>query len=171
MFSSTAKTKKRVIDVLFSLLYEKPFSKISVIDILEEADISKGTFYKYFVDKYELAKDSVESYFFLLEKNMLFINPSQHTNEYISFFNATRFQYMAIQKLEDSIFNGIEYLKRRIASSYQNKTGCTDMEADFFASQTIWTLDYLASLKKNISKEDIDSLFFSFRKVMALARP
>lgn len=170
MFNSTAKTKKRVIDVLFSLLYEKPFAKISVIDILEEADISKGTFYKYFVDKYELANDAVESYFSLLEKNM-FVNPSQHTNEYISFFNATRFQYMAIQKLEDNIFNGIEALKKRISSSYQSKTQCSDMEADFFANQTIWMLDYLSSLKKNISKEDIDSLFFSFRKVMAMARP
>lgn len=152
------------------MLYEKPFNKISVIDILTEADVSKGTFYKYFQDKYELAKELIENYFSQLERSVLFKTLAQYKEQYVTFFNATRFQYMAIRKINDEFLDGTQYLKNKIRNSYIKQTKCSDVEADLFANQTLWTFDYLSSLKKNISKETLDSLFFSIERVMTLAR-
>jgi len=47
-------TKQIIIDAAFSLLEKRPFERITVQDILEAAHVSRGTFYKFFSDKYEL---------------------------------------------------------------------------------------------------------------------
>lgn len=45
-----------ICDAMAKLLDEKPFSKITVADILSEAQIQRATFYRYFRDKYEAAE-------------------------------------------------------------------------------------------------------------------
>lgn len=45
-----------ICDAMIRLLEEKPFSKITVSNILEEAQIQRATFYHYFRDKYEVAE-------------------------------------------------------------------------------------------------------------------
>ena len=53
--SLTAKrTIKIFIDSLCGLMMEKPFEKITVSDICEQAMIPRATFYNYFEDKYDL---------------------------------------------------------------------------------------------------------------------
>ncbi len=47
-------TKAIIIDAAFSLMKELPFDAITVQMILNRADVSRKTFYKYFTDKYEL---------------------------------------------------------------------------------------------------------------------
>ena len=44
------------------LVGQKQFSKITVQDILDEAEVSRRTFYKYFNDKYDLANSFYENY-------------------------------------------------------------------------------------------------------------
>lgn len=48
------KVRKRIKNSLCELLCEKRFSKITINDITERAEISKPTFYKYYADVYEL---------------------------------------------------------------------------------------------------------------------
>ena len=50
----TAKTRKAIIDALADLLYEKELHKVTVKEITEKADINRGTFYKHFLDVYDL---------------------------------------------------------------------------------------------------------------------
>lgn len=45
--------KRKVLDVARSLFIEKGFHETSIIDIIHEAQISKGTFYNYFTSKNE----------------------------------------------------------------------------------------------------------------------
>ncbi|MDY0395878.1 TetR/AcrR family transcriptional regulator [Virgibacillus halophilus] len=45
--------KKRVIDVALELFIEKGFAQTSIQDIIQAAEISKGTFYNYFPSKNE----------------------------------------------------------------------------------------------------------------------
>ncbi|MDO4527826.1 MAG: TetR family transcriptional regulator [bacterium] len=47
-------TKKIITDAAFSLFREFPFDAITVQMILNRAEVSRKTFYKYFKDKYEL---------------------------------------------------------------------------------------------------------------------
>lgn len=50
------KTREVILSAFISLLHEKPFSKVTVGDIAEKANINRGTFYKYYNDKYQLVE-------------------------------------------------------------------------------------------------------------------
>ena len=53
------KKKKAIIDSIETCLKIMPYDSISVEDILKSAEISRGTFYKYFTDK----KDAIVTFF------------------------------------------------------------------------------------------------------------
>lgn len=52
---SKASAKIRIMDAFEELLRKKPLSRITVEEIIKQADVSKPTFYRYFQDKYDLA--------------------------------------------------------------------------------------------------------------------
>lgn len=54
--------KKILYAAIEKLVREKPVEKITVQEILDEAEVSRRTFYKYFSDKYDLANSLYESY-------------------------------------------------------------------------------------------------------------
>lgn len=53
------RTKKAILETFFSLLEEKHFSNITVIDICDRALINRGTFYTHFDDKNQLLESIV----------------------------------------------------------------------------------------------------------------
>lgn len=46
--------KQRLLDTAFSLFTDKGIKNTSIQDIVDNANVAKGTFYLYFKDKYEL---------------------------------------------------------------------------------------------------------------------
>ena len=52
----TLKTKKAILQAFSELLKEKELRKITVQEIVDKADISRVTFYKYYLDVYDLEK-------------------------------------------------------------------------------------------------------------------
>lgn len=48
-------SEKRLMQAIKCLLDKHPIEKITINMILEESDLSKSTFYKYYSDKYDLA--------------------------------------------------------------------------------------------------------------------
>ena len=50
----TAKTQKAIINAFASLLAEKELNKITVREISDRADINRATFYKHYLDVYDL---------------------------------------------------------------------------------------------------------------------
>ena len=56
----TLKTKKAILQAFSELLKEKELRKITVQEIVDKADISRVTFYKYYLDVYDLY-DKIES--------------------------------------------------------------------------------------------------------------
>lgn len=50
------KTKKNIRETFLTLLEQKPLDKIHVQEILDTAQINRATFYKYYLDKYDLAE-------------------------------------------------------------------------------------------------------------------
>ena len=54
MYGDAMNTKQIIIDAAFSLFEQRPFQRVTVQDILNEAQVSRATFYKFFSDKHEL---------------------------------------------------------------------------------------------------------------------
>ncbi len=48
--------RQSICDAMVRLLEDRPFLKVTVRDILQEAHIQRATFYRYFRDKYEVAE-------------------------------------------------------------------------------------------------------------------
>jgi len=76
------RTYKLLSEALLSLLEERPFDKISVIDICNKAMVHRTTFYKHFEDKYQLLVFSIKGFLKdFSEKgitNETFDNPKQY---------------------------------------------------------------------------------------------
>jgi AcrR family transcriptional regulator len=56
----TRYTKQQIHEAFFDLLREKSFEKTTVTGICTRAEISRGTFYLHYVDKYELLDEVVD---------------------------------------------------------------------------------------------------------------
>lgn len=54
------KTRETIVGAAWKLFYEKGFGETTIIDIIREADISKGTFYYYFRSKDDLLSTLAE---------------------------------------------------------------------------------------------------------------
>ncbi len=54
--SDVKRTRKAIEDAYHSLVYVKPYDKITVTDVINEANISRGTFYAYYSDIRDLAE-------------------------------------------------------------------------------------------------------------------
>ncbi len=61
------KTRNNIESAFISLLKEKDFHKITVQDILDRALINRSTFYKHYMDKYQLAEILCEEVFEILK--------------------------------------------------------------------------------------------------------
>ncbi len=55
-------SQKLLFQAIKKLIAEKPIDKIRVREILEEADVSRATFYKHYANKYELANAVYENH-------------------------------------------------------------------------------------------------------------
>lgn len=55
-------TKSILLSAMHDIMLEKPFAQITVQDILDRSGVSRGTFYKYYQDKYELANSYLSNY-------------------------------------------------------------------------------------------------------------
>ncbi|WP_313893607.1 TetR/AcrR family transcriptional regulator [Psychrobacillus sp.] len=61
------KTRKEIRNALLSLMEEKDFEVITVLDITKRANINRGTFYLHYVDKYEMLEKYEQELFEKLE--------------------------------------------------------------------------------------------------------
>ena len=64
------KTRKAIFTALNELLQEKKYSKITVQEIIDRADVGRATFYSHFPTKEDLLSGSIESIFESLSEQM-----------------------------------------------------------------------------------------------------
>ena len=122
----TLKTKKAIFQAFSELLKEKELRKITVQEIVDKADISRVTFYKYYLDVYDLY-DKIESE---LLTNIGLITLQLSDKPYDNFFKeiinyiynnrATFDMVFSPNKLRDKLSRIIEGILKKIYSEKLN---------------------------------------------------
>lgn len=85
------KTQKAVMRAFIDLLAEKDFNQITINEIADRADVSRGTVYLHYIDKFDLLDKCMNNYFNKLFENCMPLEtnhlPSKniiiHTFEYL----------------------------------------------------------------------------------------
>lgn len=71
------RTKKAIMDAFWLLLEEKPYSKITVQNIVERCQVNRNTFYYHFQDIPTLTEESIQEWAeSIIEKNYQFGSPA-----------------------------------------------------------------------------------------------
>lgn len=92
--------RKHISDVFSQLLNEYPFEKITVQMIVKKSDISKATFYRYFLDKYDVMNFKFQEFI----------------NEVYKFEKCRSFRDFCLEILISS-----QHEKKRIHHAYETK--------------------------------------------------
>lgn len=72
-------TKKVIKDTFLSLLEEKDISNITVKELCEKADVNRGTFYRYYVDIYDLLKKIEEEFIEEIKNSNSMVHMQKHS--------------------------------------------------------------------------------------------
>jgi AcrR family transcriptional regulator len=72
-------TKRVIKESFLSLLEDKDISNITVKELCEVADVNRGTFYRYYVDIYDLLKKIEDEFIDEIKNSSSMINMSEHT--------------------------------------------------------------------------------------------
>lgn len=64
------RVRKQIMDGLFSLLRQKPFSEITVTDIVTEAKVARASYYRNYENKEAIIEDSMDTFRDELMKNI-----------------------------------------------------------------------------------------------------
>ena len=152
----TIKTRKAIYNALMELLIEKPLHKITVQDISTTADINRATFYKHFLDIYDLYDQ--------MEQDILnlagYVEKNQNVFKMVFSSNAPGQLRAKFEKILDGLLKKIESEKKGanlkdIKLTYQTwyrSQGC-------IAILTKWVEDGLVQPKDFIVKtlSELDS--------------
>ncbi|HUM84036.1 MAG TPA: TetR/AcrR family transcriptional regulator [Lachnospiraceae bacterium] len=94
-------TKKAIVNTFLELLDEKPFSEITVKEIVDRCEINRKTFYYYFHNTYELADDMFREKIDEIRRNF---KPDQTIfEEFLSVFDVLKQNRKATEHVYKSI--------------------------------------------------------------------
>ena len=161
------KTKKNIKETFLTLLDQKPLDKIHVQEILDTAQINRATFYKYYLDKYDLAeqlaKECMDAITPLAEerfhKSRSILEIQGNILDIYSYIKANRRTVLALWKSEGSsihLYRDMEDLLRSLClERIQEEPGDSPEFQDYFA--TIYATLVMTTIKWHIERElDLD---------------
>ena len=90
------RTDRDITNALFQIMTEKPFEKITVQNIIDEAKINRSTFYQHFPDKYAILERVQESV--VAEMTDLITNTIQKSSMDFDAINALLYDYIIPKK-------------------------------------------------------------------------
>jgi AcrR family transcriptional regulator len=118
----TRKTKKILSEVLIHLLAQKNLNQITVSEIIEQADVSRGTFYLHYKDVYDLYEKIEDELYEGLEKLCDTFSPKDQSN--LIFLTEAITKYIAENKQSFSLLFRQEAnwnTSRKLRSFFSNK--------------------------------------------------
>ena len=170
------RTKKAILDTFFSLLEEKHFSNITIIDICEKALINRGTFYTHFEDKNQLLEkiiydmmmnfddevdrvhgdsDMMVYYNDMFDVSLAFINENKHALKILITNADTKLMFNQTHAI---IKNNIMKKVGRLPSTTE---GNLEILAEFFAGGLIQTISWWVETDCQVPAEKIKEELFA----------
>lgn len=112
------KTKQSLNEALFNLLDRKPFKQITITDIVQEADVNRGTFYKHYREKEDLLDNIIQEV--LADLKSAYQDPYLQTNHF-----SVQALTPSMIKIFDHVYSHQTFYKQVINStispSFQNQ--------------------------------------------------
>ena len=130
-------TKKMITDTFLQLLSYKDIKKITVSEICKEADINRATFYRYYLDVYDLL-DHIQTDFVNDLKRVVDTEGKYSVSSFTKEFLMVFLQNKDLVKVLFNFNNHVYYLNELLEIAY---TRCREK----------WQMDL-----PNVSEEDID---------------
>ncbi|SFC32580.1 transcriptional regulator, TetR family [Alkalibacterium subtropicum] len=151
------RTRKLITDAFIKLSQSKSFSDISVKDITEEATINRATFYRHFLDKYDLLEKVVEEKLHLnlgcdKQKDSLSIEETIQT----VFLSLTRFKTSVSNisgQEEKETIDAI--IKLELVNIFSRKL--IDMDAAINADLIVKLAKWLTATVRSMSQDWVES--------------
>ena len=115
----TKYTKKTIKDTFLQLLSEKDIKKITVSELCQQADINRATFYRYYIDIYDLL-NSIEKEF-ELELKTAYSPKKEDENTILNFSKSLLTVLLKNKELVKILFNtnnNIYFLKKSTQKFY-----------------------------------------------------
>lgn len=178
-YRSSIRSKTLIRNALLSLMTEKPFEKITITDIVNRADINRGTFYAHYSSTTEVLRkiqsdaiNELKTIFESMDYNNFF-NDSEKTLKEISDFLKKDFEYYKmlimidggkgfVTSWKDSLvgfFSGVSFLKSKAGHSNEMNcainfviNGLADAYIDILLGKSKITLDEAPVLLSSIVK-------------------
>lgn len=158
------RTKRLLSTALYNLIKRKPFDKITVCDICEEAMVHRATFYAHFSDKEELLVRSIDEHLPMkTEGSSPDGESSKIVEDIINYISENKDVYLSIFK-KDGAFSVSEKIQSMFSAKLLDlineriKNGTVipvspRFWADFYAGACITVVQKWLSGERNVSKE------------------
>ena len=177
-----SKTNEKLRDALGSLMEERPYDDITVIDICERANVRRATFYRHFSDKHDFLIHTItaiaddmshaahekygnsglceyiigyvkEVFAFIQEKNRPFDNVLSSTAIYRVYeISLKTTQKLLMGNFDDADVNGTLAAGTKIAASAFINGGISHMVINFFLSKDNRVEEFFAELRRILEK-------------------
>ena len=127
-------TKKVIKDTFLSLLEEKDISNITVKELCEKADVNRGTFYRYYVDIYDLLKKIEEEFIEEIKNSNSMVHMQKHsiytfTKEILEIFENNKKLVRILFNADSNIYfldEVLEIAYEKCIGNWENKTAGID---------------------------------------------
>lgn len=152
---------KAILAAFVYLGSKMPFEKITVQDILDEALVSRYTFYAHFQDKYAVAErlqnDVYQEFLTFMKKTIPEIEAKQATQEQhyrmidsaaLAFGQAYHAQVQALKKIHTETVDFEKQIKEYFASNYRHSCAAhphVELEAEIYSSMAAAVMEYYSS--------------------------
>lgn len=169
------RTKKAILDTFFSLLEEKHFSNITVIDICDRALINRGTFYTHFDDKNQLLERIVYDMMMNFDDEVDRVHGDSDMLVYyndifdvsLSFIkeNSSKLKTLLTNADADLIFNQVHFvikdnIMKKVGRLPSKREVPLELLAEFFAGGIIQVTKWWVTEDCKINAEDIKKELF-----------
>lgn len=169
------RTKKAILDTFFSLLEEKHFSNITVIDICDRALINRGTFYTHFDDKNQLLERIVYDMMMNFDDEVDRVHGDSDMLVYyndifdvsLSFIkeNSSKLKTLLTNADADLIFNQVhlvikDNIMKKVGRLPSKREVPLELLAEFFAGGVIQVIKWWVTEDCKINAEDIKKELF-----------
>ena len=160
MTNSAKRTKQCIQDAFIRVLETKSFASITVNDVIQEACVSKSTFYKYCNGKYELAEQFFDRFKVKSkEKTIKVLQDVQDRDRFYeavaAAFNNNRIYFSVLLKIKDEFIDLEKQLLTAIQYGIAHWKKPTSFEEEYMANNLFWAWGFCMSLNRYITVEDI----------------